>query len=449
MSIRHNFSILTTPLKKALVKECKIRSFMRDDGKYTTLTLIRVEDNNVIYPLGLWKSYVPSSPSGIVPDAHPKFSTNFDFKYDLIEKDERDQVTVGNLALNKLRNDRFAFLNLATGFGKTIIALWLSKQLGLKTGILVHRSILAKLWKEKIKLVTGETALIVKGGTTTLPSETNFFIFPAIATGKSVGKIKYDDIGTLIVDEAHAFWSPTQHIALQMFTPQYSFGLSATPDRPDGLHKGLYTYYGPLKEFIVRKTTKKFTIIKYKTNFIPNITMNVRGELNWTEIINSLAYNEKRQDLICDIIDRFPDDRVLVLTKRKNEAMAIVEKLQARKKHVDWIIDSKNSYDITCKVLVGGYQKIGVGMDDPTLTVLILVSDIGDIRQSEGRIRKEENTIVDIVDNFGVLEGHWRKRCKWYIERGATITYDGVKKKEKKEEKRVSLLGGYDNKNEK
>ena len=77
--------------------------------------------------------------------------------------------------------------------------------------------------------------------------------------------------------------------------------------------------------------------------------------------------------------------------------------------------------------MVAGTKKGGVGLNDPTLTMLILASSTRDVRQFEGRIRTADNLIYDIVDNNQTLEKHWNERESWYEERGATIVHEGVK----------------------
>ena len=95
------------------------------------------------------------------------------------------------------------------------------------------------------------------------------------------------------------------------------------------------------------------------------------------------------------------------------------------------MISNKKKWDEDSNVLIGGFKKIGVGFDSK-MKVLILASDVMDIRQYEGRIRAHDNTIIDIVDDFGTLESHfegvkgkYEGRRGWYLERGATIITEG------------------------
>jgi hypothetical protein len=73
------------------------------------------------------------------------------------------------------------------------------------------------------------------------------------------------------------------------------------------------------------------------------------------------------------------------------------------------------------RILIAGKKKAGVGFNDPTRTMLVICTDIKDIRQYEGRIRTSDNIVYDIVDSYKSLENHWEKRAEWYEKRGATI----------------------------
>jgi hypothetical protein len=72
-------------------------------------------------------------------------------------------------------------------------------------------------------------------------------------------------------------------------------------------------------------------------------------------------------------------------------------------------------------MLIGTYQKIGVGFDDDTFNVIILLDNVANVIQSEGRIRINNFLLIDIVDNHDCFLPHWRLRKYWYTGRGATF----------------------------
>jgi superfamily II DNA or RNA helicase len=230
------------------------------------------------------------------------------------------------------------------------------------------------------------------------------------------------DIGFVIVDEAHVATLLTFTNTLLKFCPKYLLGLSATPKRPDGLHRIFPLYFGT--EYVVRFETKNFNVIKVETPFKPKIEhhfVNGRAVMNWSVVINSLSTNEERQNLAVSLAIKHADQRIMILCNRVEQCIDIYNKLLSKKQHTEILVGKTKKWDKSCRILVAGTKKAGVGFNDPTLTMLILLSDTKDVAQFEGRIRTTDNIIYDIVDDNKTLENHWETRKKWYEKRGATI----------------------------
>jgi superfamily II DNA or RNA helicase len=66
----------------------------------------------------------------------------------------------------------------------------------------------------------------------------------------------FDSVGTLIVDEAHHICAKVFSQSLFKMCPKHIFGLSATPNRKDGLTKGASLVYG---SYIFCRGTRKST----------------------------------------------------------------------------------------------------------------------------------------------------------------------------------------------
>ena len=237
-----------------------------------------------------------------------------------------------------------------------------------------------------------------------------------------------EKIGFVIVDEAHICTETAFTVSLLRFQPLYIVGFSATPDRNDGLHKLLYMYFGPLDDFICRSETKNFTVTKYKTRYKPKINYRmVMGKLtlDWNLIMSSLAEDEDRQKEIVQIAIKHPKEKIIILSSLTVQSRGIYDKLIDAGESAELLIGTKKKWDKSKRILVAGTKKGGVGLNDPTLTMLILASSTKDVRQFEGRIRTTDNLIYDIVDDNKTLEKHWFLREEWYEERGATIVYEG------------------------
>jgi len=84
-------------------------------------------------------------------------------------------------------------------------------------------------------------------------------------------------------------------------------------------------------------------------------------------------------------------------------------------------IEGAKTYDNEASVILTTVGKGGVGMDDPKIRTVAIISDAMDVRQYEGRARCANSVIYDFVDRHSTLEKHWEERESWYRQRGATI----------------------------
>ncbi len=418
MSFVYSLSSLKSDQRRFIKKECIVKPNVTQYNKNPDpLYLFKVvrNQNQIFLPLRLFSRFYDK-----FPDSEWE-STVIEFVGELWENEKRDQQTIASEMLVLLGKYHSCLLAGFTGLGKTQIATYLSTRLGYKVLVLCHFSSLHTQWKETFEKATSAKVQIVKGKK--LNDDADVYVMGLIKCG-NVDSISLKKIGVVIIDEAHTCPAPVLSKCLLNIFPKYLIGLSATPDREDGLHKTLYRYFGPKKQFIVRTETKPLNIIKLISPFVPDFEYNYRGELDWTSLQNSLAYNEDRHRMIVEIIQSYPNDKVMVLTKRQQEGYALVELLKEAKEDVDYLIGSKKKWREECRILIGGIKKIGVGFNDPTRSVLILASDVKDIRQNEGRLRAYGGIIIDIVDRFNTLEKHWKQRREWYLERGGSITVE-------------------------
>lgn len=457
MSFSVPLNSLSEPDKIHIREQCIVtekKNVYKNSPKKVTIYSVNKEEKTVILPLGLWKDFYDSFPN--LYTSHKKLSSRV-FKGKLLDSrsetssDHRDQVTVVKEAFKSLKETNVCLLALHTGFGKSVVAIYLSLLLGFKTIIICHYRALHSQWIEYISRFTNLKAEVISKKTNFLnndiPSDVRTLserdqTSPDIRTKSGLSQAPLDiyivgakkaskldplnlkDIGTVIVDEVESICTETFSLSLQNLKPRFLIGCSATPDRADGLHKILYPYFGPSSSFIFRKTSKKFTVIKYNTEFIPEVRYNFKGNIDWVNFISSLSNNLERQKFICDIItkEEYKERRILVFVSRIDEINNLYNTLrEERNESVDFLTQSKKTYDKACRILIGTYKKIGVGFDVTDRDLTIFSGDCKDIRQPEGRVRLENNTIIDVVDKHYFLQSHWEKRKKWYLSRGAEI----------------------------
>ncbi len=417
MSFTYPLTKLNSKDREYIKRECTVRPKITQynkNPKSIYLFKSNQSKNEVILPLRVSHHFYDHHPNkGITYD-----ETEYQFLGELWENDKRDQKSVVDTLESILRKSYSCLLGAYTGYGKTLCSCALTTRFKYKVLVLCHYSSLHTQWKKTFEEFTTAKVQIVKGKI--LDETADVYVMGLIKCG-NFDKIQLSKIGIVIIDEAHTCPAPVLSRSLLNVFPKYLIGLTATPDREDGLHKMLYKYFGPKKDFVIRKEIKSLNIIKFMSPFVPEIDHNFRGELNWNTIQNSLAYNEDRQRMIVEIIQSYPQRKVMVLTKRQHEGYSLVEMLKEENEDVDYLIGSKKKWREDCRILIGGIKKIGVGFNDPSRTLLILASDVKDIRQNEGRLRGYDGIIIDIVDRFPTLEKHWEFRKKWYLERGGQI----------------------------
>ena len=410
------------------------------------------ESDKMMYlPLRGWNDFYFDFPNGTPIEKGDVIKT-LKFKGKLLTTDtdpsgrKRDQDVVINEALKNLDTNHTTFIAAYTGFGKTASGTYLmcecnnkliKQKFKRKTLIVCFSSAVRDQWPDEITKFTNAKVSHITGNPPSFDPTSDVYII-GVKKLVNVPKSYFRDIGTVIIDEAHITTASIFTEALFKLHPVYLIGLSATPDRQDGLDSLIHLYFGPKKEFIFRKETKAFTVYKYQTEYIPETDyILVRGDMvrDWKLVISSLESNEERQSEICDIACSHPKEKIIILSYTNEQSIALHKKLLERKESVELFIGSKKLKDLdrTKRILVAGTKKAGAGLNDPSLTMAIIASDTKDVRQWEGRLRTVNCIVYDIVDNdcegrANTLEKHYQEREKWYTSKGATIIVTGPRK---------------------
>lgn len=462
MSFVVDLKDLSMEQKKFIKNNCIVESPETQYADETKMECFRITSGKVFLPFGLWKRFLNGPPIY----KGRKSAINIDFTGVLLTRDtdikKRDQDVIAAEALRSLKENRTCFLALATSTGKTCLSAYLTVMLKKKTVFLCYLDSVNRQTVKQYEKFTNAKVQHVKNDT--LDPDADVYIIglrKAFIIWQKNNAI-FNDIGFLILDEAHL---QTQFVFTKLafvFRPDYFLGMSATPDRKDGQHIALDLFFGirsmkletsrgvsnassgPDKKtgivgqrgsfdltisvdpMIVRIEKKDFVVIKVKTAFKPDMSKKiyVRGKYvtDWTNAVTSLVENEERTKLIVDIIMKnYTDHKILVLGGRVKLCNDIYEALLEAGVSTDLLVGNKKTYDQSVDVLVGGVKKIGIGFDDPTRTLLIMAADLTDVRQTEGRIRTVNNIVYDIVDADSSFERHWKMRLEWYKIRGAKV----------------------------
>lgn len=357
---------------------------------------------------------------------------NITFKGDLLER----QVPVFEEAVQHLKKGS-AIINVYPGFGKTVLGARLIKHLSIPALVLIHRTNLGDQWLKTFTdhLPDAKVWVVETSDQFKLPPEPVDIIICMDERSDLLPPDIVNSIGILLIDEAHCFCTPSRIECILKFRPKFVIAETATFERfSDGLHQTMEMICGPNK--IVRKYQEPFTVIKYNTG-IELESRSVMGSLDWNFLLEQMASNLKRNEIICNIVKKESNKKILILVNRREHVSALKSLIDQTEK-CDTLLGGKNKYKDS-RILIGTMSKIGTGFDEKNacddysgirINCLILASSIKDLallEQNVGRVFRAENPVIyDLVDRNNVLKSHFYERRSWYTSMNCVIETDGV-----------------------
>jgi superfamily II DNA or RNA helicase len=382
-------------------------------------------------------------------------------------------------------------LKLSVGFGKTVLAIYLSYILKLKTLIVVHKEFLMDQWIERYKHYTNAKVGIIRQNKVDIEGKDVVIGMLRSLSTKDYGVDVFNQFGLVIYDEVHHLGSRVDSQALLKTSSEYTIGLSATPERSDGMLKIINWHIGPIlyqveKQYNFRVLVKKIFFRSEDPLFIEKKKwFQGRFAPNHTTMFDNITKIKKRNQLIIQFINTLKSlgRKILILSYR-------VEHLEELKRAVDkQIADDEenhiyNSYFYMGKtkkgekklaekdgdIIFATMQLAEEGLDIPHLdTVLFALpvsvqKDKHDSRkiksnktliQSIGRILRNDKLenltqiplVIDISDQFSIYSGWSKKRNEvyykknWYLQNYYfdDLTYN-YEKNQDKDTKPMNIL---------
>jgi superfamily II DNA or RNA helicase len=263
-----------------------------------------------------------------------------------------------------------------------------------------------------------------------------------VASIDSLSQCKYSadmlkEFGLVIIDEMHHLGALTLSQVLPKIPSRYILGITATPDRNDGLEHVLYWLAGPT--CFVYKRLPSITGLTRTVEVIQHLfTIGNRteiiykgGKIGFAAMVNALSVDEKRNDYIVQLARSALDKKrkkLLIVTSIVDHAKFLGSILKALVIHGGCspaLVAQAKSADTT--VVIATYQFLEEGYDDPFLDTLLMALPRSKIQQVVGRCERTHEgklvpEIIDIVDTFSVFEAMSWKRHHFYKSRGFGIT---------------------------
>lgn len=316
-------------------------------------------------------------------------------------------------------------ISLDTGLGKTVVALKLISLLKVKTLIIVHAEFLLEQWIARIKqfLPEARIGVIRQEKCEYQDVDITVAMLQSIIKREDYPKDCFKEFGLTVIDECHHIGSKTFSSIFYKVQTKYMIGLSATPERKDGLSKVIYWFLGPQIIHIKRETNKP-SIKIIQTGLAVIDKFNKLGKINNPTMITDLTVNKERNDIIINVIKDYLKfgRKILVLSDRRNHCEYLLECLKHNSISAGIYLGGMKTQDrelsVKCSVILGTYQASGEGFDVPELDTLILATPKSDIEQAVGRILRQKNendpVVIDITDSFSIFKAQSYKRKKFY-----------------------------------
>jgi len=315
-------------------------------------------------------------------------------------------------------------ISLDTGLGKTVVALKLISLMNVKTLVVVHAEFLLDQWRERIKeYLPGARIGIIKQERCEIQDKDIVIGMIQTIVKREYDKATFDSFGTMIIDESHHVCSRTFSSLFYKVQPKYLLGLSATPERKDGLSKVLYWFLGSQIVNIKRETDKPN--IKFLFNDTEGYIekFNRLGKINNPEMITDLTLKNERNEFIIQQIKLLLKEnrKILVLSERRQQCEyfhTVLKEITTTGLYLGGMKTNDRDITTTCSIIIGTYQAAGEGFDVAKLDTLVLATPKSDVEQAVGRILRQKNEneplVIDIVDQFSIFKGQYYKRRKFY-----------------------------------
>lgn len=342
-------------------------------------------------------------------------------------------------------------ISVPCGFGKTCCAIYLACWLKRKTLVVVHKNFLLSQWIERIQSFAPKARIgRIQGKVIDIENKDIVIGMLQSLSMKEYEPSVFKGFGFTVIDECHHISAEVFSRALPMLGSRWNLGLSATPDRADGLSKVFYWHLGPLlypkkEDISVRpETSEEETsaqcVVKkieyYHTD--PSYSQEpetAMGKPNTARMITQVCEWHRRNLLLLAIIQLcVKQKRVLLVLSDRRAMLEALQTMIGRKmpsvsvgQYVGGMKQVKLDESAKCDVILSTYAMSSEGMDIPRINTVILASPKSNVEQSVGRAQRKLHAngvwLFDIVDMFSLFPRQWERRKAFYRKYVSTGSY--------------------------
>lgn len=333
-------------------------------------------------------------------------------------------------------------LVLPCAFGKTSLSLYISAKLGYKTLVVCHKEFLINQWRERIEqfLPTAKVGVIKQKKVVVDDCDIVVASLQSIAM-REYPSHTFESFGLVIYDECHHLGAEVFSRAMCKLQTRVNLGLSATPDRKDGLRKVFEWFLGK-PVYQIKKRTESEMIVRMVPYYDADpeysrerIMWN--GKRNVAQMLSAICNHAPRNKVILDelenVLRKEPARRVLILSDRRGHLKELEARIKERKLgsigfYVGGMKESELKESESKDIILATLAMSAEGMDIPGLDTLVLASPVSSIEQPIGRIQRQKPSerkhiplTVDIWDDFSLYANQGRRRMQFYKKNGYTV----------------------------
>ena len=347
--------------------------------------------------------------------------------------------------LNSFQSTGGGILSLPCGEGKTACACYLISKMKKKTFVLVHKEFLLNQWIERISGSDGSHAFLpgarigrIQGKIIDIEDKDIVIGMIQSISMKEYPLDLFDSFGFVILDESHRCPSREFSKALAKINSTYMLGLSATPNRKDGLTKVLKWFIGDIIFQRKGKSAVNSIVERYVYDcgdeaYAAELS-GYMGKVNTAGMINNVAlYMPRTEFIVKKVLECVEEERqILILSDRKDMLKDIETLVEQKEVSCGYYIGGmkQNKLEESSKktVILATFQMAAEGLDISTIDTIILGTPKTDIEQAVGRIRpkvgvipKNPPLVIDIVDDFSLFARQAEKRNSFYRKKNYFI----------------------------
>ncbi len=380
--------------------------------------------------------------------------------------DERDQGNELNVSFLGELDDRQAtavdamlahedgILHAPTGSGKTVMACAIIAERAVSTLILINKTALASQWREQIKTLLGIKAGQLGGGRVKTRGQVDIMLLQSLARHSSAEIIELTaGYGQVIVDECHHIAAGSYENVVSQIGAAWWLGLTATPERKDGLEQVTTWQLGPVRHVITDTLPGQATLVTpydgprrdlrvHETSYRcpPDLDLARPGAI--TQLGGLLASDtERNHQIAADIADALQAGRkCLVLSRRRDHLTALAALLpDAEAMIMRGGTGAKALAEIRARIadtdfgdpllIMTTVPYGGEGFDAPIIDTVFLAGPIsypGLVIQAVGRALRRHEAKTDVIvhdyidTNVPVLKAQYARRRTAYRQMGFT-----------------------------